>query len=78
MVQKRGAPQLIDDIFKPRPKPDKYLRVADQRSGAYSILAGVVSNRSMRTRQVVQIADLVHDIGHPDYPTMPSPDEPLR
>jgi len=73
-----GDPLLLDDIFNPTPKPDKYLRAADQRSGAYSILTGVASNRSMRTGQVVQIADLVHDIGQPDYPTMPSPDEPLR
>ena len=73
-----GDPLLLDDIFNPTPKPDKYLRAADQRSGAYSILTGVAANRSMRTGQVVQIADLVHDIGRPDYPTMPSPDEPLR
>jgi hypothetical protein len=72
-----GDPLLLDDIFSPNPKPDKYLRAADQRAGAYSILTGVAANRSMKTGQAVQIADLVQNIGAPDYPTMPSPDDPL-
>lgn len=73
-----GDPLLLDDVFSPEPKPDKYLRAADQRSGAYSILTGVAANCSMRTNEIVRIADLVHDIGQPDYPSMPSSDEPLQ
>jgi hypothetical protein len=39
--------ELLEDIFSLTPKPDKYLRAADQRSAAYSILTGVAANRSM-------------------------------
>ena len=43
-----------------RPAPDRqYLRAADQRGGAYSILTGVAANRSMASGQPVHIADLV-------------------
>jgi predicted dehydrogenase len=72
-----GDPLLLDDIFSPNPKPDKYLRAADQRAGAYSILTGVAANRSMKTGQPVYIDELVKNIGAPDYPPMPSPDDPL-
>jgi len=72
-----GDPVLLDDIFSPEPKPDKYLRAADHRAGAYSILTGIAANRSMATGQPVRIADLCRDIGFPDYPPMPSPDAPL-
>jgi predicted dehydrogenase len=68
---------LLDDLFAPEKKEDKYLRAADQRSGAYSILIGVAANHAIDTGQPVQIADLVHDIGYPDYPGMPSRTEPV-
>jgi predicted dehydrogenase len=73
-----GDPLLLDDIFSPNPKPDKYLRAADQRSGAYSILTGVAANRSMESGKQIRIADLVKNIGTPDYPLMPSPEDPIR
>ena len=50
---------MLTDIFDPAPEPDKYLRAADQRAGAYSILTGVAANRSMATGQLVMIDDLV-------------------
>ena len=53
------------------PPPDPYMRAADQRGGAYSILTGVAANHSMRTDQLNRIDDFVHDIGLPDYPSMP-------
>jgi len=68
---------MLRDIFLPRAEPDKYLRAADQRSGAYSILTGVAANRSMATGQLVVIDDLVQGIGQPDYPPMPSKQEPI-
>jgi len=40
-------------------------------------LTGVAANNSMATGQPVRIADLVANIDRPDYPGMPSPDEPL-
>lgn len=72
-----GDPLLLNDIFSPNPKPEKYLRAADQRSGSYSVLTGVAANQSMKTGQLVRIANLVQSIGLPDYPPMPSPEEPL-
>ncbi len=72
-----GDPILLDDLFHPKPKPDKYLRAADQRSGAYSILTGVAANRAMATKQIVNIAELVKGITAPDYPAMPTAKEPL-
>ncbi len=68
---------MLKDIFDPDPEPDKYRRAADQRSGAYSILTGVAANRSMAIGQAVMIADLVKEIGRPDYPPMPLPQEAL-
>jgi predicted dehydrogenase len=52
-------------------KQDKHLRAADQRAGAYSVLVGIAANRCFTTGQPVKIADLVQNIGAPDYPVMP-------
>lgn len=71
-----GDRLLLQDIFVPG-EPDKYLRAADHRAGAYSILTGIAANRSMATGQCVQVADLVQGIDPPDYPPMPTGDEPL-
>jgi predicted dehydrogenase len=67
-----GDKVLLDDLFLPEKKQDKYLRAADQRSGAYSILTGVAANICFQTGQPVTIADLVQNIDYPDYPDMPS------
>ncbi|NQT87465.1 gfo/Idh/MocA family oxidoreductase, partial [bacterium] len=72
-----GDGPLLKDVFDPEPETDKYLRGADQRAGAYSILTGVAANRSMETGQLIRADDLVQGIGLPDYPPMPSPDEPI-
>ena len=72
-----GDTVMLNDIFHPDPPADKYLRKADQRSGAYSILTGVAANKSIATGKPVVIADLVKNVGYPDYPPMPSPDDPL-
>jgi hypothetical protein len=68
---------LLDELFMPEKKEDKYLRAADQRSGAYSILTGAAANICFNTHQEVKIDDLVKGIGYPDYPTMPSKTEIL-
>ncbi|HWA72284.1 MAG TPA: Gfo/Idh/MocA family oxidoreductase [Polyangiaceae bacterium] len=65
-------PVMLEDLLSPNPKPDKLLRRADERSGAYSILIGVAANRSFVTQQSVEIASLVRDLGMPDYPPMPT------
>jgi len=72
-----GDALLLDDLFNPNPKPDKYLRASDQRAGGYSILTGIAANRSMADALPVRIEDLVQNIGRPDFPPMPSAEAPL-
>lgn len=72
-----GDSLMLQAVFAPDTANDPYLRAADQRSGAYSILTGIAANRSMATGQAVNIADLVTGIGAPAYPPMPSAAEPL-
>jgi len=67
-----GDRVMLDDIFLPGKHEDKYLRTADHRSGAYSILTGVAANRSFETNQEVKISDLVTGIDYPVYTEMPS------
>jgi predicted dehydrogenase len=66
-----GDTVMLDDLFLPEKKADKYLRAADQRGGAYSILTGIAANHSFRSREEVRIADLVPNLAPPDYPAMP-------
>jgi hypothetical protein len=72
-----GDPILLDDIFSPEKKPDPYLRAADHRAGAYSILIGAAANISFATSQPVRISDLVSGLERPDYPPMPSRTDPV-
>ncbi|MBD3374593.1 twin-arginine translocation signal domain-containing protein [candidate division KSB1 bacterium] len=69
-----GDRVMLADIFLPEKQKDKYLRAADQRSGAYSILTGVAANLCFQTNKEIKIADLVSGIGYPDYPAMPDHD----
>ena len=70
-----GDDLMLRDIFDPGHKVDKYLRCADQRAGAYSLLTGVAANYSMTTGKEVRIDDLVKNIGMPEYTVMPSSTE---
>ena len=72
-----GDPVILQHLFSLDPPEDKYLRAADQRAGAWSILTGVAANRSMERGQPVRIDELVHGLEEPDYPPMPLPTEPL-
>ena len=72
-----GDKLLLDDLLTPNPPQDKYLRAADYRAGAYSILTGIAANHSMRTGQPVRINDLIRDLPRPDYPPMPGPEGSL-
>jgi predicted dehydrogenase len=72
-----GDKHLIEDLFSPNPEPDPYLRAADQRAGAYSILTGIAANRAIQSGQPVVIDSLCHEIGMPDFTAMPGPDMPL-
>ena len=69
---------MLDYVMDPdNAEPDKYLRAADQRSGAWSIMTGVAANHSMASGKPVKIDDLVPGIEDPDYPAMPEPFEPI-
>ena len=72
-----GDPLLLQDIFAPGTSEDTYMRAADYRAGAWSILTGIAANHSIESGNAINIQDLVSDLGEPDYPEMPSADEPL-
>jgi predicted dehydrogenase len=70
-----GDRLMLEDIFLPEPAPDKYMRAADERAGACSILVGIAANRSLETCAHVKLGDLVADLAMPDYAPMPSRQE---
>jgi predicted dehydrogenase len=72
-----GDRVMLDALFLPEPPEDKYLRAADQRAGAYSCLTGIAANHAMLSHDEVMIDDLVPNIGLPDYPPMPTHDQPV-
>jgi predicted dehydrogenase len=72
-----GDQVMLDDLFLPQRPEDPYLRTSDQRAGAYSILTGIAANHSFRTATEIKIEDLVSDIGYPDYPAMPTHQDPV-
>jgi predicted dehydrogenase len=72
-----GDRLMLEDIFMPVPAPDKYLRAADERAGACSILVGLAANRSMETGAVVRVADLLPNLPMPDYGPMPGRSDPI-
>lgn len=72
-----GDSVMLDDLFLPEKKADKYLRAADQRGGAYSILTGIAANHCFRSGKTVEIAELVPGIPLPDYPAMPAHTDPV-
>ena len=68
---------MLDDIFLPAPPADKYMRDSDERGGACSILIGAAANRCFETGQTVKIADMVTGLRLPNYPSMPSRNDPV-
>lgn len=72
-----GDKVMLTDLFHGSPPEDKYLRAADERAGAWSILVGVAANHSMRKNRPVRIDQLVTGLQAPDYPEMPGESEPL-
>jgi len=67
-----GDRVMLDDLFLPEKRADKYLRAADHRAGAYSILTGIAANHSLASGRTVEIADLIPHVPLPDYPAMPT------
>jgi predicted dehydrogenase len=72
-----GDKVMLDDIFLPQPEKDKYLRAADERAGANSILIGAAANQCFKTGQPVDVQKLVKNLQRPDYAAMPSRTGPL-
>jgi predicted dehydrogenase len=70
-------PLMIDALFDPQAPAEKYLRAADQRAGAWSILTGIAANRSIERAETIRLEDLIHGLDLPDYPPMPTPADPL-
>jgi hypothetical protein len=73
-----GDPLLLKDIFAPDGSTDKYLRAADYRAGAWSVLSGIAANHSIASGKAIHIKNLISGLDEPDYPLMPSPTEPLE
>ena len=71
-------PLLMADIFAPGRHADPYMRTADHRSGAYSIMTGIAGNHSIEACRPIRIDSLVKGLELPDYPLMPSPKEPIN
>lgn len=72
-----GDKVMLDDLFLPQPPVDKYLRAADERAGANSILIGAAANECFKTGQPVVVQKMVTGLGRPDYAPMPSRSAPL-
>ena len=72
-----GDKLMLDDILLPEAPVDKYLRAADERAGAWSILVGIAANESIRSGHRVEIAGLVPGLTRPDYAPMPTRTERL-
>jgi predicted dehydrogenase len=72
-----GDRLMLEDIFLPAPPPDKYLRAADERAGACSIMVGIAANRSLETGAVVRVSELISNLPPPDYAPMPTRRDPL-
>jgi predicted dehydrogenase len=72
-----GDKVMLDELFLPYPPPDKYLRAADERAGAASILIGIAANKCFQTHEPVKINELVTGLNRPDYAPMPSRTGPL-
>ena len=65
-----GDAVLLDEFSYP--PPDRYIRAADGRAGAASILTGIAANHSTHTGKPIQIADLAPGLKRPDHPVMPA------
>lgn len=60
-----GDDIMLDHIFLPDSKPDRYNRTATHLWGLYSVLIGIAANKSIKTGQKVVIDTLVHGLEQP-------------
>jgi predicted dehydrogenase len=52
-------PVMLEQIFHPNPPYDKFNRGASHIDGAASILLGIAANKSLETKQMIQVDDLL-------------------
>jgi predicted dehydrogenase len=52
-------PVMLEQIFHPSPPKDSLNRAASHNDGAAAILLGIAANRSLETKELVQIDDLL-------------------
>ena len=52
-------PVMLEQIFHPDPPQDPYKRAASHIDGAASILLGIAANKSMETKQLIQVDELM-------------------
>lgn len=52
-------PTMLEQIFHPNPPHDSFNRAASHIDGAASILLGIAANKSLETKQLIQIDDLL-------------------
>ncbi len=52
-------PVMLEQIFHPNPPYDKFKRAASHIDGAASILLGIAANRSLETKQLIVVDDLL-------------------
>lgn len=67
-----GDRLMLDDLFPTARIADKYLRAADERAGACSVMVGIGANRSLETGGRVDLAGFFGALPVPDYAPMPS------
>ncbi len=72
-----GDKVMLDELFLSNPPAHKYLRAADERAGANSILIGAAANQCFKTGQPVTVQQMVTGLGRPDYAPMPPRRGPL-
>lgn len=72
-----GDNVLLEDLFSPEKKSDRFLRASDYRAGAFACLTGIAANKSFKTNSEINITDLVKNLEKPDLAAMPSKGEKL-
>jgi predicted dehydrogenase len=72
-----GDDVMLRDLFAPE-GDDKYLRDADHRGGAASILCGIAANRSIAEGGWVKVGGILNGLERPNYTAIPSSSTPIR
>jgi predicted dehydrogenase len=72
-----GDDRLVEDLFG-QIKEDKFGRAADYVQGAASILVGIAGNKSINSKKVIFIDDLVKNLPDPEYKQNKGEDEHIE